>query len=241
MPTLSNKPDNKPTESISGQRSLLRLLQLCSPNLPVGGYSYSQGIEWAVECGWITDAENTGLWIEELVCGPMQFQELPLLLKLYDAFDSDDVEAIRYWSEFSLACRETRELREEEMNRGRALELLLVQMPDIETENRQVRAALQRTQLAGLALAASQWKIPRADLAAGFSFSWVESLVYASLKLVPLGQTEAQKILHKLEVSIEKSVAEALTTENDFPVYSSPAVAIASSKHERQYSRLFRS
>jgi len=219
--------------------SLFKLLQLCSPNLPVGSYSFSQGIEWAIERGWITNSADTAIWMTELVSGVLRNQELPLLLNLYDACAANDVDSVDYWSSFALACRETNELREEERHRGKALQVLLSSMPDLPA--RQFKTQLQKTQLAGLAFAGSQWGVGKADLAAGFAYSWIESLVYASLKIVPLGQTDAQKILLSLDTDLSQAVEYALSCNDDFPVYSSPAIAIASSRHETQYSRLFRS
>ena len=106
--------------------ALMRLLHLVSPSLPIGSFTYSQGIEWGVECGWIDSAGTLGEWLEDQLMTAIACLDLPVLLRLYHAAAEGDVTALEDWSQFLLASRETAELRQEEINRGRALADLLV-------------------------------------------------------------------------------------------------------------------
>ena len=105
--------------------ALFKLLQIVSPSLPVGGYSYSQGLEWAVHTGWVTNRHEFDQWLREQLNGTMAQQDLPLLLRLYHSRRVDDRAAIEYWDAMALAVRETSELRREEIQRGKALFTLL--------------------------------------------------------------------------------------------------------------------
>lgn len=219
--------------------ALLRLLQLCSGTLPIGGFTYSQGIEWAVEAGWVRDQNTLGAWLADLIDTSLPRVEVPVLARLYRACEECDVEAVRYWSEWLLASRETRELRDEERNRGRALATLLVEL-DIPRAN-EWRDSIGNCQSAGFALAAQAWGISLPQAAQGFAWSWLENLALAGVKLVPLGQTAGQRLLRDLGAPASQAVQHGLALSDDDMGASAPALAIASSRHESQYTRLFRS
>jgi urease accessory protein len=217
----------------------LRLLQLVSPTLPVGAFAYSQGLEWAREAGWVSDAQGLEDWLEGLVESELTGVDIPLLARLYRACEDDDREALAHWTDWLLACRGTRELRAEEANRGRALAALLV---DLDVEGTaQARPLLERTQLAGLALAAQRWAIPLEATALGHAWSWLENLTTAAVKAIPLGQTAGQRTLLRLAARLPEAVATGVALDDDALGASAPALAIASSRHEGQYTRLFRS
>ncbi len=217
----------------------LRLYQLISPSLPVGAFTYSQGLEWAIECGWVRDADSLGDWLESVLDHSLVTLELPLLSRLCDAFASDDSGAVQHHCDWLLACRETSELRKEERQRGAALATLLPQL-GVEVSEA-LRPALDSTQLAGFALAAGRWNIRREDALGGYCWSWLENGVMAGVKLVPLGQTAGQRLLLRLSERVPQAVARALEIDDDRIGSSTPALAIASSRHETQYTRLFRS
>lgn len=217
----------------------LRLLQLVSPSLPVGAFTYSQGLEWAVESGWVSDVASFRAWLS----GQLEFSlvtlELPVLRLLCNAIAAADwIEADRLSGEL-LAWRETRELRLEEQQRGQAFTRLLpelgIAVPDA------LQAAAQRSQLVGLALAAAHWQITPRRLLAGYLWSWLENAVMAGVKLIPLGQTEGQRLLASLSPQLANAVERSLGIDRDQIGSSTPALAIASSRHETQYTRLFRS
>ena len=217
----------------------LRLLQLASPSLPVGAFTYSQGLEWAVECGWVHDEATLADWLADLLEHSMGRLEVPVLARLYRALEMDDQAALAEWSGFLLASRETRELRAEERHRGRALTTLLpelgIPLP------RQLLESLRSGQLAGFALAAHHWRIPLAEAAAGHLWSWLENSTLAGVKLVPLGQSAGQRIITRLSASIPAAIAAGLALEDAHIGGSCPGQALASSLHESQYSRLYRS
>lgn len=223
--------------------SHLRLLQLVSPNLPTGAFTYSQGMEWAVECGWLKNKSDTRDWLKSILDDSLQYLELPLLARLYHAAKNENSESFLYWSQRLFASRETFELRNEETQRARALFALLKKLPDSESwmELENNKQALLASQIAGYALAASQWKINLNDLLLGYTWSWLENAVVVAIKLVPLGQSEGQQLLYELSDDINSAVEQALKINDDEIGASTAAMAIASSLHETQYTRLFRS
>jgi urease accessory protein len=230
MPMATNTTSTEP---------LLRLMHLVSPSLPVGGFTYSQGIEWAVEAGWIRAAADLEAWLRDQLCNAVAVVDLPILKRLGTAVREGDLEAMDRWIDWLLAARETAELRAEEANRSRALADLLVAwgLPGA-IECRQV---LARSQAAGFAFASVAWGIQPREAALGYTWGWLENLVLAAVKLVPLGQTQGQQTLARLLQAVPALVECALTMGDDDIGAASPALAIASSAHETQYTRLFRS
>ena len=217
----------------------LRLMQLVSPALPIGAFTYSQGMEWAVEDEIITNQQDVYDWLVGLLDDGLTWLDLPILKRLYEAIHEDDIAGVNQWSAYLLACRETSELRQEEINRGRALKTLLLDL-GVERADK-FEEAMQLTQLAGFSLAAVTWKIPLHQAALGYSWGWLENQVAAAIKLVPLGQTAGQRLQLKLAELIPGAVTKAMTVEDDGIGASAPAMAVASSLHETQYTRLFRS
>ncbi len=218
---------------------LIRLLHLSSPTLPTGAFSYSQGIEWAVEAGWLGSAEEIEDWILDQLEQTLARLDLPLLLRMAGAVGADDDRALARWIDWLLAGRESAELRAEEGQRGRALADLLVVwgLPGADDK----RELLARSQLAGFAFAARRWRITGSAMALGYTWAWAENLVLAGVKIVPLGQRQGQQILARVAVRIADAVEAAQSIADDEIGASSPALAIASAGHESQYTRLFRS
>jgi urease accessory protein len=219
--------------------SELRLYQLISPSLPIGSFTYSQGLEWAIEAQWITDAPSLKEWLDSVLNHSIVTLELPILLRLLKAFHDSDEANVARWTQWLIACRETSELRKEEQQRGAALARLL---PNLGIDIPQTLALhIAKSQLTGFALAAHQWGIDAHKLCYGYCWGWLENIVLAGVKLIPLGQTDGQKLMFELAKKIPLSVEKASTLK-DFDIHSStPALAIASSRHETQYTRLFRS
>jgi urease accessory protein len=218
---------------------LLRLLQLVSPSLPVGAFTYSQGIEWAVESGWIGSVEGLDAWLRDQLSGSLSRVDLPILARLMSAAAVGDDQALALWSERLIASRETAELRAEESQRGRALADLLIAWGVAGAAER--KPALAASQLTGFAWAAQAFGIPRDMAATGFAWSWAENLVLAAVKTVPLGQTQGQCCLARLGEPIRAAVERGLALADADLGASAPALAIASARHETQYTRLFRS
>jgi urease accessory protein len=218
--------------------ALTRLMQLISPSLPIGGYTYSQGIEWAVEAGWIGSDEELRLWLGGIMQTNMRYLELPVLERMLEAWANHDFDRLDYWNDYLVASRETLELRLEETNRARAFCELL---KSLEARASDYQTLLRRSQLACYSFACDRWGIEFEQAASGFLWSWLENLVLSAIKIIPLGQTAGQQVIFDLGAMIPAIVVEAKAITDDEIGASSMAVAIASARHESQYTRLFRS
>ncbi len=219
--------------------SQLRLMQLVSPALPIGGFTYSQGLEYAVEAGWVSDVPGLQDWLLGQVEDTIACLEVPVLARLYHACVSRELDAIEEWSRYLLASRETAELRLEEQQRARALARLLGDLDIFDAKHWGV--SMHHCQAAPYALAAVSWGIRLPEAALGYAWSWLENMVAAAVKLVPLGQTDGQRVQLALAESISDAVKKGLALDDDQLGASAPALALASSLHETQYTRLFRS
>ncbi|OQX32639.1 MAG: hypothetical protein B0D94_00370 [Candidatus Sedimenticola endophacoides] len=190
----------------------LRLLHLVSPSLPVGAFTYSQGLEWAVECGWVTGRDSLRNWVVDLMQTSMTYLEVPLLGRLYRAAADGDTDAMAHWSHCLVAARETRELREEERNRGRALATLL---PELGVPvSAELLPSIRQCQLAGFAHAVGHWRIPLQQAVEGYLWGWLENMVLAGVKIVPLGQTAGQQVIAELTALIPGAVVTGLQVED---------------------------
>ncbi|MFT7235392.1 MAG: urease accessory protein [Methylophagaceae bacterium] len=226
--------------TINADISLIRLMQLCSSTLPIGGFTYSQGLEWAVECQWMTTEADLKKWLLDLVETNLQYLEIPLLLRMFKACQDKDEKALSAWSDILIAHRETSELRLEEVNRGRAMTRLLIDL-NMEIPSSSWQSVLAKTQTAGFAYTIEQWKIPIEQAAQGFAWAWLENMVISGVKLVPLGQAAGQRILQDLAQPLAFSVQRGMAMSDEDIGSSSPVVAYVSARHETQYTRLFRS
>lgn len=233
-------PTELPRPTAAGSSlAQLRLMQLISPTLPIGGFTYSQGLEYAVEAGWVHDVSSLQDWLLGLIEDAVAHLEVPVLARLYEASASQDVDMLTYWSRYLLASRETHELRLEEQQRARALTRLLIDLKV--THAGQWGDHLHDCQAAPYALAAVSWHISVADAALGYVWSWLENMVAAAIKLVPLGQTDGQRVQLQLAEAVPDAVQRGLALDDTQIGASAPAMAIASALHETQYTRLFRS
>ncbi|WP_459778687.1 urease accessory protein UreF [Photobacterium sp. R1] len=215
-----------------------RLFQLISPSLPIGAFTYSQGLEWAVEHGWVSDKTSLGDWLKDILNQSLVTLELPVLRRLYRAWKSEDLPEVARWNQWLYASRETRELRLEEKQRGKATATLLQQL-DIPLPTH--AGLVEDNQLSGFALAATHWGIEIDALCRGYLWSWLENTTMAGVKLIPLGQTAGQQLLLDLATVLTDAVARSALIPDDAVCSFAPAQAIASSQHETQYTRLFRS
>ncbi|MEH0740460.1 urease accessory protein UreF [Vibrio cholerae] len=224
---------------MSEPRAVYRLFQLISPSLPIGGFTYSQGLEWAVEAQWVTDKESMHQWLSNMLFNSVATLELPLIDRYCEALGNADIARIQSLSDTLYASRETKELRAEESQRGLALKTLLVQLGvDHDAFH---HPEVKINQLLGLCVAAEQWQIEPESLKQGYLWSWAENLIMAGVKLVPLGQTDGQRALIALSDEFEHAIAHARQIEEWMMGSFTPSVSIASSLHETQYTRLFRS
>ena len=217
----------------------LRLMQLVSPSLPIGAFTYSQGLEYAVETGWVNDVDTLQDWLSGLLLDGMTYVEVPIIQRTYAAIEAKDDQALTYWNHYLLATRESREIRQEEKQRAQALTRLLPQLDVYYSDA--MSEAMSTSQIAPYTLAAVTWGISLQDAAQGYVWSWLENQVAAAIKLVPLGQTQGQQVEYRLAEQVPPAIALGLSLDDDQIGASAPALGIASSLHETQYSRLFRS
>lgn len=219
--------------------SLLHLLHLVSPALPVGAYAYSQGQEYAAECGYLKDLDSAKQWIEGVMSHSLSHLDLPLLLRLSKAWQAEGLTAVIHWNQWLLAARESAELELEDTQMGRALMRLLtsLEVPEAVAWPRQQPVCF----VTAFALAGKHWQIEPEQLLTGFCWSWLENQVAAATKLVPLGQTDAQRLLLALMPVVAQSCEQAKHCCDDELGAGLPGLALLSAQHETQYSRLFRS
>jgi urease accessory protein len=216
----------------------VRLLQLASPSLPVGAYSYSQGLESAVEAGLVRDAVSASRWIGEVLALSVAAMEAPVLVRLMAAWTRGDFESVRRWNEEFLASRETAELRAETAQMGYSLRRLL---GDLGVAMRPLEALDEVAYPTAFAYAVAAWNLEPRDALATYLFAWIENQVLAAVKCVPLGQTDGQRLLLSLGERIGSIVESAFTVDDDGMANFAPGLAILSARHETQYSRIFRS
>ena len=234
-----NRLEADPESSFIGNRAFLRLFQLISPYLPVGAFSYSQGLEWAVQAGWVNGEKGAKEWIFGTLSHSLSKLEIPVLARLYKAWENQDRLSLKTWAKFLNASRESKELREEDRQMGTALARLLFDLQVKEAEEWRVDPDANFPLL--FSLASVCWKIPLRAAGEGYAWARVENQVISGVKLIPLGQTSAQKILSEAAYWISDCVDSGLKLKDEEIGFFAPGFAMASALHETLYSRLFRS
>lgn len=215
--------------------ALTRLLQLASPALPVGAFSYSQGLEWAVEAGTVTDEASALVWIGDQLRWNLGSYEAPLIARLLAAHKVGAEEPVKELDARYLASRESAELRAETLQMGHSLRKLILDLA------LPVAVPLQPTFPTAWSALVAHWDIATDEALAAWLWSWAENQVMAALKAVPLGQVAGQRILLELGRRIPSVVEHALSLGDEELSNFAPGFAIACARHETQYSRLFRS
>ena len=222
--------------------ALARLLQLASPALPVGAYSYSQGLEAAVESGAVRDAASAGVWIGDALALSLARFEAPAWCRLHAAWLARDYSGVRSLNDWFRATRETAELRAETLQMGYSLRRLCAELGDFDAASLAELQSMEEIVFpAAFTFAAVNWEIPERDALVAYLWSWLENQVMAALKAIPLGQTDGQRLLLRLGGSLSAIADEVLAGDDSMCANFAPGLAIASSRHETQYSRLFRS
>nr|WP_305119507.1 urease accessory UreF family protein [Stutzerimonas decontaminans] len=218
------------------------MLRLASPQLPIGGYSYSQGLEMAVENGQVNDPDSARRWLEDQLLLNLARFEAPLLLAHCEAAARDDWPRLLQLAAEHRASRETRELQLESRQMGYSLTQLLDGLPELDQPARDCFAAAGEPGLAmAWALAARAWRITPADALAAWLWGWLENQLAVLMKTLPLGQQAAQRLTSQLLPTLTQAQREASELpEREWG--SAPfGLVLTSMAHERQYSRLFRS
>jgi len=225
--------------------ALLTLMWLASPTLPVGGFSYSEGLEAAVESGAVHDEHSAGAWLLDQLHLGLGRADLALLAPAVEAWRQQDVTTLQRLDQWVRQTRETAELRLQSEQMGRSLMewLKSLQRPDVTLTAWPTALQTPTYPIAyacALALLLPAQQPPSQGLSA-YAFAWAENMVQAAIKAVPLGQSAGQRMLARLCADIPAVVARALRLGEDQWQAFSPMLAILSSRHESQYSRLFRS
>jgi urease accessory protein len=222
--------------------ALLQLMQLASPALPVGGFSYSEGLEAAVESGHVGNEAQAGDWLLDQLRLSLARADLSIVAAAMLAWRQCDEPRVRALNDWVACTRESAELRQQTLQMGRSLVEWLKnrETPDARVS---VLAALSPapTWPVAFALAAAQSGAPLRDVLLSFGFGWAENMVQAAMRSVPLGQSAAQRMLARLIEALPEAVQRAASLPDDERQAFTPMLAILSAQHETQYSRLFRS
>ncbi|MBR9805025.1 urease accessory protein UreF [bacterium] len=220
--------------------ALMRVLQLASSNLPVGGYTFSQGLEQAIANDWLVSEKDVADWISGVAEATLTHTDLPLIRRQYRSVRQKDWASCQRWNEYALASRESKELLLADTAMGEALVRLAkgldMLLPDFVIES---SASVSFTCV--YALVAEQLQLELEQALSAYCWTQLEGQVLAATKLLPMGQTAAQSMLYRLSASIADCVEASAEIGDEAIGLSLPAVAIASAQHEILYSRLYRS
>lgn len=249
QPTITATDTTTRMATTSTDAALLQLIWLASPALPVGGFSYSEGLESAVDRGLVHDEASTAAWLTDQLHLSLARADLAVVGDAILAWRSADVLRIDALNNWVLQTRETSEFRQQSEQMGRSLvEWLRTVHPELVegsaarwTSTVSARTELSLTYPIAFALAASAGAAPPRDCLLAFAFGWAENMTQAAIKSIPLGQSSGQRILRQLALEIPVAVDNALALGEDERQAFSPMLAILSAQHETQYSRLFRS
>ncbi len=222
--------------------ALSRLLQLASPLLPVGAYGYSQGLEWAIESGEVKDVASAQGWIGDSLQVYHARFELPVLYRLYQAWQAGNMQQVQAWDSFYQAGRDTAEGWAETRQMGYSLRRLLNDLKPMSAELVAQVNTLESPAFPTLYAAIAQhWQIAPEQMLHGYAWGWLENQASAAMKAVPLGQVAGQTILLALGEQLPQVIQAAMQLPEDEMSNFNPLLSIAGCQHETQYSRLFRS
>ena len=227
--------------------AMLGLMRLASPALPIGGYSYSQGLETAIERGWVRDEASLSAWLEDLLATNVGRFEAPIVHALCLAITAGDEVGARRLNERFLASRETAELHAETLQMGRSLMALIDALDDAAAGRIAParRDGAPRHEGATLPLAwaraARRFGVAAEPALAAYVWAWVENQVMAAIKAIPIGQLAGQRTLERLAPALAEAIRRAPGVAAGQWSNFAPGLALASAWHETQYSRIFRS
>ncbi len=221
----------------------LQLMWLASPALPVGGFSYSEGLEAAVEAGTVADEKQAGDWLLAQLQLGLARADLPAVAQACQAWSAHDTSQAQRVNDWLHQTRETAELQAQAQQMGRSLLDWLRNGAQAQDPRIAQLAALKPVPMwpVAFALATTLAQATPQDALLCYAWAWAENMAQTAMKAVPLGQAAAQRMLGRLAVAIPATVEAALQLPDDDRQSFSPMLAILSAQHETQYSRLFRS
>jgi urease accessory protein len=225
----------------SAPSGLLQLIWLASPALPIGGFSYSEGLEAAVEQGLVHDEHSATDWVVDQLHLTQSRGDMGVLAQAIPAWQRGDTARLQALNNWVMATRETAEMRLQTEQMGRSLLDWLRNLQQASGDQLQRCASLPVTYPLAMALALSLAKTPLDHALQAYAFGWAENMTQAALKSVPLGQSAGQRMLARLALEIPLAVQTAIQITDDDRQAFSPMLAILSARHETQYSRIFRS
>lgn len=221
--------------------SLLQLIWLASPALPIGGFSYSDGLEAAIEQGLVHHEASATAWVVDQLHLTQARGDLAVMAQAIPAWQSGDAPRLQTLNDWVMSTRETAEMRLQTEQMGRSLLDWLRNLQQASAAQLQCCAQLPATYPLAMALALSLAKAPLDQALQACAFGWAENMTQTALKAVPLGQSAGQRMLARLARDIPQAVQTAMQLNDDERQAFSPMLAILSARHETQYSRIFRS
>ena len=228
-------------QAASMTTELLQLIWLASPALPVGGFSYSEALEAAIDHEYVHNESSCSDWLADQLHLSQARGDMALMAQAIPAWQTLNIARLKELSAWVHATRETHEMRLQTEQMGRSLLDWLRIQNKAHTDTLQLCSELRPTYPIAMSLALSLANAPIENALQAYAFGWAENMTQASLKAVPLGQISGQKILARLAQEIPEAVEYAMAlSDNDRQAFC-PMLAVMSARHETQYSRLFRS
>jgi urease accessory protein len=236
---ITRMPESSPSSA-----GLLHLLWLASPTLPVGGFSYSEGLEAAVESGQVSDEASAAAWVLDQLHLGLARSDMAVVAQAIPAWREGNLRRVTELNDWILQTRETQEFRLQAEQMGRSLQTWALSLGELDNG---IYEQLKSAELdppsypVAMACAIAHSEARVGDALLTYGFGWAENMVQAAIKSVPLGQSAGQRMLAKLALAMPAAVQQALSLTDDTRQAFTPLLAILSAQHETQYSRLFRS
>ena len=241
MAPIARMTTEAPMAASANPPALLQLIWLASPALPIGGFSYSEGLEAAIDHGFVHDEHSAAAWLVDQLHLTQSRGDMAVLSQMVTAWQQQDIARLEALNQWVHATRESAELRLQSEQMGRSMLEWLRNQDALDADTLAMCNRWVPTYPLMFALALSRTGASLEQCLQAYAFGWAENMVQAAIKSVPLGQNAGQRILTQLAQHIAPAVSHALHVTDDTRQAFSPMLAILSAQHETQYSRLFRS